>query len=167
MLRALFALFMISAVPTAYAVMECPNTIVVIACKTHIVTDADGNPVVDQNDKTSSDWTIKNGIFICKREEVQLQDAVVAAYGSDIKTPATDLPPIAELRSNFSDHSQCAHVGMSYGPKWEAENPGWHIWSVGCPVPVVNIRPDGSEEIVGWHLPECPRMLICQQDSAI
>ena len=148
MLRALFALFLVSATPAAYAVMQCPTALVVVSCKAQPSGPADLNGFVPY------DWVTKDAMLICKREEVPLLDAA----------EMQGAPPI---NPNFSDKSQCARAAMMIAPEWNGKHGNYFFLTAGCPTAIVNIRPDGSEEVIGYMMPPCPSWVKCENDSVI
>lgn len=66
-----------------------------------------------------------------------------------------------ESHGGLSDNHKCTMAGMSYGPKWEEEHPGWLVVAVGCPRPVV----DSNGELLGYNPVPCPRNLKCFFDK--
>jgi hypothetical protein len=148
MVRLLLTILAISAAPSAYAVVQCPTTLVVVSCK----GQPSGAP--DQNGFVTNEWVTKNAMLVCRREEVALAD------GAEMQGAA---PPDA----NFSNNEQCARIAMMIAPNYENAHKGWFVLTVGCPTPIINVRPDGSEEIIGYQMPQCPSWVKCEVDSTI
>ena len=154
----------------AYAAVPCPTRLTVIGCRVepgHYVADMakEGVEVLPSKDWQDMQWKLdpKIGGLDCVREVIELQDSALLQAG--------DTTGVMPLHPNFSDAAQCAHAAMGYAMEWSLRHPGY--WATAaCPSRVVNIRPDGSMETIGWQDMSCPNELaglpvVCRETSAI
>lgn len=158
MLRALLLLVGITVAPQfATADVSAPHTISVVGCEIEDHTGEKGrqDPAMAAKGWRDYEWKIKDGVLLCKREEIKLTDEIAEQTG------------LPELNSDFGDYAVCASVAMSYGPKWEAQNKGYAVMAIGCPTKITS---DGK--VVGFKIPDCPReinglILTCKFDSSL
>ena len=152
------------------AVPPCPTRLTVIGCRIepgHYVADMakEGVEVLPSKDWQDMQWKLdpKIGGLDCVREVIELQDSALLQAG--------DTTGVMPLHPNFSDAAQCAHAAMGYAMEWSLRHPGY--WATAaCPSRVVNIRPDGSMETIGWQDMSCPNELaglpvVCRETNAI
>jgi hypothetical protein len=125
----------------------------------------EGVEVLPSKDWQDMQWKLdpKIGGLDCVREVIELQDSALLQAG--------DTTGVMPLHPNFSDAAQCAHAAMGYAMEWSLRHPGY--WATAaCPSRVVNIRPDGSMETIGWQDMSCPNELaglpvVCRETNAI
>ena len=167
MLRAL--LLFVAAVLATSAVSagsppHSPTSLVIIACRVDDLTGQPGrlDPALAAKNWRDLEWHLDNGLEMeCKREQLDLEDAVAANYAKSpspldekdpTHAPVTGALYAEPLNPDFSDHSQCAREGMVQAALWGDKHPTWSVLAVGCPTPIV----DESNKVVAWKLPECP-----------
>jgi hypothetical protein len=149
-LAALLGLYMLPVAATALPPAP-PTTLVVIGCRVDDLTGQPGrqDPEFAAKGWKDLEWHINKNLELeCKREVLVLEDAVT------LMAQAKDAMP---LNPDWSNLAQCAKASAGIAPKWEEQHPGWAVMGVGCPRPVVSIAPDGTQTVLSWHLPECPR----------
>jgi hypothetical protein len=130
-----------------------PTTLVVIGCRVDDFTGQPGrhDPNLAAKGWKDLEWHINKSLELeCKRDVLVLEDAVA------MWAPRKEAAP---LNPDWSQFAQCSQAAMSIAPKWEEQNQGWAVMAVGCPRPVVNIGPDGTQTTLSYHLPECPRII--------
>jgi len=119
--------------------------LVIIACKGHIErwgSDVDAANAA-QTGVENWQWDYPNSKMLCERIEVPMYDPAEDA-GADPLSP------------NFADFTQCARAGVMLQRSWDDQHrhTPWRVWRIGCPVPIINKAPDGTESIIGYKLPD-------------
>ncbi|MGH6792058.1 MAG: hypothetical protein ACRECF_04895 [Methyloceanibacter sp.] len=169
-----------------------PQSLVIVACRVVDLTGLPGrhDPAMAARDWRDLDLYInpKSLEYECKREQVDLEDAVAANYPrkpfhiagvGDIwphedhpQAPVTGSLYAEPLAPNFGGPTQCVRAGVVQSQKWNEENRGYAVVAVGCPSPI-GIDSDGDGEpdihtsgplkgqyvVKQWVLPGCPTYL--------
>ena len=130
-----------------------PAALVLIVCR--VVSAGPEDPNASFTKVQNLEWDTSGAVMHCRRQEVQMYDPAVD-QGADSK-PFTMM--------------DCWRSGFLMGSQWDAQHPNskYRFWKVACPVAIVNRKADGSEEIIGWKLPDCGRRetVECEVDTAI
>jgi hypothetical protein len=129
-----------------------PEKIIIIACKTISHGGDKNSSFTGWEDRV---WATKNSMMVCRRQEIAL-------YDPDVDLGAAPIP--------FSKTS-CWMAAMRLGPAFDAAHrtTPWRFWRAACPTPIVRKNGDGTEDIIGWKLPECGHRdtVVCEQDTLI
>jgi hypothetical protein len=130
-----------------------PAAIVLIVCR--VVSGGPEDPNAGYTKHQMLDWDYAEAKMHCRRQEVQMYDPSVD-QGADPK-PFTMM--------------DCWRSGFLMGSQWDAQHPNskYRFWKVACPVAVVRKNQDGSEDIVGWKMPDCGHRetVVCEADTEI
>lgn len=130
-----------------------PAAIVLIVCKTVLVGGPDQNSGYTGHE--SREWATEHAMMVCRRQEIQVMDPAV--------DQGADPQPFTK--------NTCQRSAMFLGPNWDVQhkNSNYRFWRVACPVAIVSRRPDGTEDIIGWKLPDCGHRdtVVCEVDTAI
>jgi hypothetical protein len=109
--------------------------VVLIVCKSLLVPHS--SPINEENAKWTGhekrEWAIEGSQMQCRRVEVPLT-------GEGHFTPM-----------------DCQRAAITEGVAWDQSHKysKYRWWRSACPVPIVNTV---SGDIIGWKLPECPRI---------
>ena len=142
-----------------------PAVVVLIVCKTVIAGPPDQNAGYTGHENRT--WAIEHARMVCRREAVEMYDPAVD--GQDVKGRTTGAAPAAPQPFN---EQRCMRASIMLGTNWNMSNrnSSYRYWRSACPVPVMAKRPDGSEDIIAWHIPDCGRhrdVIQCEGDTAI
>lgn len=134
-------------------IVTMPATIVLIVCKTVVTGPPDANAAY--TGWQDREWATEHSMMVCRRHEIALYDPDV-----DKGAAPTPFTPTA-----------CWRSAMQLGPDFDAshKNSQWRFWRAACPVPIVRKNQDGTEDVIGWKMPDCGHRdtVICEQDTAI
>jgi hypothetical protein len=127
-----------------------PAVVVLIVCKAVFAEPQDQNAKWTGHENFT--WAIEHAQMICRREAVQMYDPAVDGSVSDKGEVVA--PPAKEQPFN---EQRCMRSSVMLGTNWDRSNRNsrYRFWRVACPVPVMAKRPDGSEDIISWKIPDC------------
>jgi len=129
-----------------------PQILVLVVCKVLFLGPPDDNAL--KTGWRDTEWDTRQGVMHCQRHEIQLYDRAVDQ---------------GALPQPFNQES-CRRTAMTLGPQYDVDNRDrpWRFWRSACPTPIFADK--DSNEIVGWHIPECGSFggtVICELDSVI
>src|SRR5690349_17828158 len=125
-----------------------PTSLVIVACR---VDDLTGQPGRHDPEMAAHGWRDLE-LHVNSAQEYECKREVLANLEDSAVTSPLANAGLIPLNPDFSDRSQCAHVGAMKAAEWDQAHKGWATVAIGCPVPIVN--QDGR--VLSWKLPECP-----------